>query len=51
MQEVNPRDFVVRKNACKVLLAIPDDILVYCSYKAHFNLLEFVNKQNILEHS
>lgn len=47
LQELNPRDFVARENACEELLAMPHDTLVFFSDKAHFHLSGSVNKQNM----
>ena len=47
VQELNPRDFFARENACETLLGLLDDTLVFFSDKAHFHLSGSVNKQNM----
>ena len=47
VQELNPRDFIARENACEALLGLPDDTLVFFSEEAHFHLSGSVNKQNM----
>ena len=47
VQELNPRDFVARENACEALLGMPHDTLFYFSDEAHFHLSGAVNKQNM----
>ena len=47
VQELNPRDFIARENACEALLGLADDTLVFFSEEAHFHLLGSVNKQNM----
>ncbi|XP_057675297.1 uncharacterized protein LOC130905701 isoform X2 [Corythoichthys intestinalis] len=47
VQELNPRDFIARENACEVLLGLPDDTLIFFSGEAHFHLSGSVNKPNM----
>ena len=47
MQELNPRDFVARKNASEALIGLPNDTIVFFSDEAHFHLSGYVNKQNM----
>ena len=47
VQELNPRDFIARENACEALLGLPDDAFVFFNDEAHFHLLGSVNKQNM----
>lgn len=47
VQELIPRDFVARENACEALLAMPQGALVFFSDEAHFHLTGTVNKQNM----
>ena len=46
-QELIPRDFDAREAACRALLDLPDDTLVFFSDEAHFHLSGAVNKQNM----
>lgn len=47
VQELNPRDFVARENACAALLGLPEDTIVFFSDEAHFHISGSVNKQNM----
>lgn len=48
VQQLNPRDYVARKNACKAFLEnLPQDALVFFSDEEHFHISGCVNKQNM----
>ena len=48
VQQLNPRDYVARKNACEAFLEnLPRDALVFFSDEAHFHISGCVNKQNM----
>lgn len=47
VQDLKPRDYVARRNACETLLGMPQDSLVFFSDEAHFHLSGCVNKQNM----
>ena len=47
VQELHPRDFIARENACEALLGLPDDTLVFFSNEVYFHLSGSANNQNM----
>lgn len=48
VQQLNPRDYVARKNAFEAFLEnLPQNALVFFSDEAHFHISGYKNKQNM----
>lgn len=51
VQELNPRDFAARENACEALLCMPHNAIVFFSDEALLHLSGRVNRENMSNRS